>query len=29
MTIEAHKVSVKLGKNETKTPVWSHKGHDF
>ncbi len=29
MTIEANKVSMKSGKNDTKTPVWSHKGHDF
>jgi hypothetical protein len=29
MTIEVDKVFVKLSKNDTKTPVWSHKGQDF
>jgi hypothetical protein len=29
MTIEAHKVSMKSGKNDTETPIWSHKGQDF
>jgi hypothetical protein len=29
MTIEVDKVSMKLGKNGTETPIWSHKGHDF
>jgi hypothetical protein len=29
MTIEADMVSVKSGKNDTETRVWSHKGQDF
>jgi len=29
MTIEVNKVSTKLGKNDIKTMVWSHKGQDF
>jgi hypothetical protein len=29
MTIEVDKVSVKLGKNDTETPICSHNRQDF